>query len=184
LVYCVVAALAITIQGGADPSDFPETACDCLRLRWNGDRPAKPREHHSRMDKPLIDEEITSAVIGSFFEVYNTLGFGFLESVYVGALELELRDRGRRVGREVQVRIRYKDRDVGLHRLDLLVDDRVVVEAKSSAELPKIATRQVYNYLRASRLDVGLLLHFGHEAKFYRCLNPHAPRPAVSGKPG
>jgi GxxExxY protein len=89
-------------------------------------------------------------------------------------LELELRQRGHAVGREVQVRVKYKDSDVGLHRLDMLVDGRVVVEVKSSADLPRTVRRQVFNYLRATNLDLGLLLHFGLEPKFYPCVNPSA----------
>ena len=123
------------------------------------------------MSTALIDEEITRAIIGAFYCVYNTLGFGFLESIYVSALELELQKRGRKVGREVQIRIRYGGREVGLHRLDMLVDERVVVEVKSCADLPKAASRQVYNYLRATNLEVGLLLHFGQEPKFHRSIN-------------
>jgi len=120
--------------------------------------------------QPLIEEELTSSAIGAFFEVYNTLGFGFLEHVYVRALEIELRRRGHRVGRQVGVQIMYKGEEIAYQRLDLIVNDKLIIEAKSTYDLRKGARRQVYNYLRATNLEVGLLFHFGPEPKFYRTI--------------
>jgi len=67
----------------------------------------------------------------------------------------------------------YKGEELGTQRLDMIVDDKLVVETKSTYELHKAAVRQVYNYLRATRLEVGLLLHFGPEPKFYRLICQH-----------
>jgi GxxExxY protein len=120
--------------------------------------------------QPLIEEELTSSAIGAFFEVYNTLGFGFLEHVYVRALEIELRRLGHRVGRQVGVQIMYKGEEIAYQRLDLIVNDKLIIEAKSTYDLRKGARRQVYNYLRATNLEVGLLFHFGPEPKFYRTI--------------
>lgn len=120
--------------------------------------------------EPLIEEALTGSAIGAFFEVYNTLGFGFLEHVYLRALEIELRRLGHRVGREVGVQIMYKGEDIAYQRMDLIVDDRLIIEAKSTYDLRKGARRQVYNYLRATNLEVGLLFHFGPEPKFYRTI--------------
>jgi GxxExxY protein len=122
----------------------------------------------------LVYESLTHSVIGAFFEVYNTLGFGFLEHVYVMALERELLARGHRVGREVCVPVMYKSEELGTQRLDMIVDEKLVVETKSTYDLHKAAARQVYNYLRATKLEVGLLLHFGPQPRFYRviCRNP------------
>lgn len=120
----------------------------------------------------LIEKQLTHSVIGGFFEVYNTLGYGFLEHLYVRAMERELRARGHRVAREVCVRVMYKGSDLGIQRLDLVVDEKLVVEAKASSDLHKSATRQLYNYLRATNLKVGLLLHFGPEPRFYRIVGP------------
>ena len=122
----------------------------------------------------LIDEELTHSVIGAFYDVYNTLGFGFLEHVYVMALERELKSRGHRVGREVCVTIYYKGEELTTQRLDMLVDGKVVVETKATEALSKSAPRQLYNYLRATTLDVGLLFHFGPEPAFYRLVSPEA----------
>ncbi|MFN2400665.1 MAG: GxxExxY protein [Gemmatimonadaceae bacterium] len=129
----------------------------------------------------LVHERLTHSVIGAFFEVYNTLGFGFLEHVYVMALERELLARGHRVGREVCIPVMYKGEDLGTQRLDMIVDETLVVETKSTYDLHRAATRQLYNYLRATRLEVGLLLHFGPQAKFYRvlCRNSSVSNPRL-----
>ena len=119
----------------------------------------------------LIHEALTHSIIGAFFEVYNTLGFGFLEHLYVMALERELRTRGHRIGREIWVPVRYKGEELGKQRLDMIVDEKLVVETKSTYELHRAAERQLYNYLRATKLEVGLLVHFGPQPKFYRVVS-------------
>ena len=117
------------------------------------------------------------SVIGAFYEVYNYLGFGFLETYYVRALEWELRERGHRVGREVGIPMRYKHLDLGHFRIDMIVDDSLVVEAKSTDLVPRHASRQVFNYLRASRLELGLVLHFGPKPDFRKVFcRPHHKR--------
>ena len=118
--------------------------------------------------RKLIEEKLTGSAIGEFFEVYNVLGFGFLEAIYIRALEWELRERGHGVARQMGVNVRYKSIDVGQQRIDLLVDGKLVIETKSTLELHKSASRQLYNYLHATNLEVGLLFHFGPDAKFYR----------------
>ena len=119
----------------------------------------------------LVEEQLTGSVIGAFFEVYNNLGYGFLEHVYVMALERELIARKHKVAREVAVQVFYKGEHLAEQRIDIIVDRKLVVETKSTQELHKSANRQVYNYLRATKLEVGLLLHFGPEARFYRVLH-------------
>jgi GxxExxY protein len=116
----------------------------------------------------LLEKESTNAIIGAFFEVYNTLGFGFLERVYSLALERELLARGRAVGREVLIRITYKGEFLTYHRADLIVDEKVVVEVKSTEVMPTFTRRTVVNYLKATKIEVALILHFGPEAQFYR----------------
>ena len=116
----------------------------------------------------LVRERLTHSVIGAFFEVYNTLGFGLLEPLYLSALEIELRERGHVVDREVSVRVHYKGAEIGWQRLDMLVDRTLVVEVKSTTQLHSSARRQLRNYLCATRLELGLLLHFGPEPRFYR----------------
>lgn len=127
----------------------------------------------------LIYERLSYSVIGAFFEVYHTLGFGFLEHVYVASLTRELRERGHDVGREVSVPVLYKGEEVARQRLDMIVDGKLIVETKSTRVLHEGAERQVANYLRATSLELGLLLHFGPQPKFYRVIasNPVAGVP-------
>ncbi|HKV50464.1 MAG TPA: GxxExxY protein [Gemmatimonadaceae bacterium] len=121
----------------------------------------------------LPHEELTGAVIGVFFDVYNALGHGFLEHIYKTALERELRLRGHRVTREVAVMVLYKGEELATQRLDMLVDDILVVEVKSRNEKPDAGSAQLFNYLRATNLEVGLLLNFGSKPSCKRmmCLN-------------
>jgi len=121
----------------------------------------------------LIHEELTESVIGSFYEVYNVLGFGFLEHIYVPALEHELRARGHQIAREVTVF--FKGMVMGKQRLDMVVDEKLVVEVKSTYDLRPGALRQLHNYLCATHLQVGLFLHFGPEPKFYRMVSTCPP---------
>ena len=116
----------------------------------------------------LAEETLTHLIIGAFFRVYNQLGFGFLEHVYAAALERELLGLGLRVAREHWVRVYYDGAELCQQRLDFVVNERVVVEIKSTFELNKAAPRQLLNYLRATNLEVGLLFHFGPTPKFYR----------------
>ena len=124
----------------------------------------------------MAEEERTRSIIGAFFAVYNTLGFGFLETVYLAALERELRERGHDVAREVSIRVLYKGEEIAWHRVDMIVDGLVIVEVKSTMNLAPIAGRQLYNYLRATRLEVGLLLHFGPEPELFRHYSANAQR--------
>ena len=116
----------------------------------------------------LLHAEISASIIAAFYEVYNNLGYGFLVFPYDAAMERELLDRQHQVGREVGVPLYYKAYRLCTYRLDMLVDDKVIIEIKSTAELPKTAIRQLHTYLYATDYEVGLLLHFGPEPKFYR----------------
>jgi GxxExxY protein len=121
--------------------------------------------------RSLIEGELTKSIVGAFYTVYRAFGFGFLEHVCAAVLEKELAKRGHRVSREVLVPIYYLGELAAYQRLDMLVDDRVIVELKASEHLPPIAERQLYNYLRCTKMEVGLLLHFGHEPKFKRLVH-------------
>lgn len=121
-----------------------------------------------RRPSGLVDEQLTHSAIGCFFRVYNALGFGFLEHVYAAALDHELRKRGHDVVRELGIVVRYDGLEIAYQRIDMVVDGKLVVEIKATEKLHKDAARQLFNYLRATNLEVGLLLHFGREAHFYR----------------
>ena len=116
----------------------------------------------------LLEERLTHSIIGSFFDVYNYFGFGLLESVYANALTVDLRAKGHKVDREVRVPVFYKGVRIGWQRIDQLVDDKVVVETKASVKLHPTDEQQLRTYLNATRLEIGLLLHFGPTPKFYR----------------
>lgn len=124
-------------------------------------------------DTELLERRTTAGILGAFYEVYNRIGFGFLEHVYSLALERELVERGHTVQREVMVTISYKGKPLTTQRLDMVIDHCVVVENKSTSVLPKFTRRHTLNYLKASTLEVGLILHFGPTAKFYRIVQTH-----------
>ena len=121
----------------------------------------------------LLHRETTQAVIDAFFVTYNRLGYGFTEGIYMNALQHELRKAGRDVLREVNLLVPYDEIVVGRCRVDMLVDKVVVVEGKAGARLDHGVEGQVFNYLRSTNLEVGLLLHYGPRPVFkrYLCTN-------------
>jgi GxxExxY protein len=125
--------------------------------------------------RKLIEEELTRLIIGAFFEVYNALGFGFLESIYKRALEIALRQRSLVVDREFPVEIFFAGQQVGFHRIDLLVERRVIVEVKATHKLAYADRLQLMNYVTAMHMEVGLLLHFGPRPNFKRVLGGWRP---------
>ena len=105
--------------------------------------------------------EITYEIRGAIYEVYKTLGPGLLESVYEEALVYELEQRGLNVERQVQVPIKYKGKMLKTElRLDLLVEDKVIVELKSVEEMKKVFSKQLLTYLRLMDKKIGLLVNF------------------------
>ena len=113
---------------------------------------------------PLEHEELTGEIIGAAIEVHRALGPGFLESVYEAALVVELRHRNIPFMRQITVPVIYRDVEVGLHRLDLLVADEIVVELKAVKELVSAHFAIVRSYLHAVGRDHGLLLNFSKDS--------------------
>ena len=111
-----------------------------------------------------LEEALTYEVNGGGFEVYNNLGYGFLEHIYTQALERELRSRGLEVAREYAARVYYKGEELATQRLDLVVNNKIIVEVKTGERLDRSAPKQLFNYLCATRFQVGVLLHFGPKA--------------------
>ena|SRR5436190_4791654 len=116
----------------------------------------------------IVYEPITRSIIGAFYAVYDKLGFGFLENVYRAALTIELRRRGHAVARELSVPVLYDGLPLARYKMDFVVDDLIVLEVKSTVALSGHERRQLMNYMCATTYEVGLLLHFGPKAKFYR----------------
>ena len=125
----------------------------------------------------LVEGALSYSVVGAFLQVHNTLGYGFLESVYASALEFELRVRGHHVAREVSVVVRYSGIAIARQRLDMVVDGKLIIEIKSTEKLHVDAQRQLFNYLKATHFEIGLLLHFGREARYYRVVNQKPSSP-------
>ena len=119
----------------------------------------------------LINGDVTGQVIGAFYDVYNELRYGFLEKVYAGALEVELQERNISYVRELPLQVFFKGRVVGTYRADFLVEGKVIVEIKASRQLCDADRRQLLHYLRATGLELGLLLHFGPKAEFHRMVH-------------
>ena len=116
----------------------------------------------------LLHSDITEQVIGAFFEIYRGFGYGFQELVYANALAIELGLRGLEVAREAPTQIHWKGHPVGIYRIDLLVSGAVIVEAKTVEKIGPAHERQLMNYLRATNIEVGLLLNFGPESSYKR----------------
>jgi GxxExxY protein len=128
-------------------------------------------------DDDLFEGELSRSVIGAFYEVYNEMGHGFNENLHAKGMAAELRFRGHKVAREVCVPVYLKSWVLGDQRLDMVVDDKLIVEIKSSKQLPKSTGRQLYNYLRCTEIEVGLILHFGLKADFYRQILTNDKKP-------
>ena len=118
------------------------------------------------------DEELTGNIIECIIAVHQTLGPGFLESIYRRALLIEMRKKGLAAETEKEVIIYYDDEEVGRHRLDILAEDRVVVELKTVESLSKAHYAQVRSYLKATDLELGLLVNFAGEKADFRRVEP------------
>ncbi len=106
--------------------------------------------------------ELSKIVLDSAFEVRRILGVGLLESAYEVALECELQSRGVPVKRQIPVRLKYKGQEIGeAYRMDMLIDDRLIVECKATECNKPIFSAQCLTYLRAAGLSLGLVINFG-----------------------
>ena len=114
--------------------------------------------------------ELTERIIGVFFEVYNELGHGFLESVCEGAMAIGLEGAGLRVERQVPITIWFRGQNVGVFFADILVEGFVILELKCARNIDPAHEAQILNYLRATTVEVGLLLNFGIRPEFKRMI--------------
>jgi GxxExxY protein len=116
----------------------------------------------------FLHGDVTEKVLQAFFHVYNTLGHGFLEKVYENALILALRQEGLTVSQQVPMTVYFEGEPVDDYFADLVVQNRVVVELKAAEGLSPANEAQLINYLRATDIEVGLLLNFGEKPEFRR----------------
>ena len=116
----------------------------------------------------LKHRDLTQKVIGVFFEVYNELGHGFLESVYQKSFELALSSKGLKVDRKIQIPVWFRGEKVGDFEADILVEDCLLLELKGVRTLDRAHEAQLLNYLRATDVEVGMLFNFGVKPEFKR----------------
>ncbi len=116
----------------------------------------------------MLHGDITELIIKAFYKVYNTLGYGFLEKVYENAMRIELSKMGLNVLQQKNIKVFYEADQVGDYFADLLVNDLIIVELKAAENICEEHEAQLLNYLKATDIEVGLLLNFGKEPQFKR----------------
>ena len=116
----------------------------------------------------LLHQELTDVIIKTFYEVYNELGYGFLEKVYQNSLYLELKNKGLKIEAQKKIIVYYKGTEVGEYYADLIVENVVILELKAVDYIVKDFENQILNYLRSTDCEVGLLLNFGKKPEFRR----------------
>lgn len=122
----------------------------------------------------LLHGDVTDPILRCFYKAGNKMGHGFLESVYHNVMFIELGKTGLQVRSKVRTPVRYDGKIVGDFEADLVVEDRVIIEIKAARAIDPSAVAQVINYLRASELEVGLILNFGPKLEFKRVVFENA----------
>ena len=112
--------------------------------------------------------DLTSKIIKAFYNVYNELGHGFLEKVYENAMYIELQEQGLFCDLQETIKVYYKNKTVGNYCADIIVENKVIIELKAVEKLIKKHEVQLVNYLKATEIEVGLLLNFGSEPQVIR----------------
>ncbi|MES2131501.1 MAG: GxxExxY protein [Bacteroidota bacterium] len=116
----------------------------------------------------LLHKDLTEIIIKVYYDVYNELGYGFLEKVYQNAMVMELEERGFKVEAQKKILVHYRETVVGEYYADILVNDTIILELKSCELLVPEHEAQLLNYLRATEFEVGLLFNFGKKVAFRR----------------
>lgn len=115
-----------------------------------------------------LHRDLTDRIISVFYDVYNELGYGFLEKVYQNSLYIELKSRGFKVEAQKQIKVYFKGKEVGEYYADLVINDLVILELKAAETIVEEFEYQLLNYLRASPVEVGLLFNFGKSPQIKR----------------
>ena len=123
---------------------------------------------NNNSENNFLHKELTDTIIACFYRIYNDLGYGFLERVYQNALYYALIDEGLKCEAEKSIKVYHNGRIVGDYRADLLVENCVLLELKANEELSSANEMQLINYLKATDIEVGLLLNFGKRPQFKR----------------
>ncbi len=118
----------------------------------------------------MLYAEITDKIISSFYKVYNTLGYGFLEKVYENAMSIELKRAGLKVLQQQNIKVYYEEQVVGDYFADIIVNDQIIMEIKAAEGLREENKAQLINYLKATDKEVGLLINFGKTPEFRRVI--------------
>ena len=113
-------------------------------------------------------ESLTEQIIAAYYEVYNTLGFGFVEQVYQNAMFKELTRQGLFCDCQKRIDVIYKDELVGYYIPDIIVENKVVLELKALSEITGDEMAQILNYLKATHLEVGFLMNFGAVEPYFK----------------
>ena len=113
-------------------------------------------------------KELSELLIGIYFNVYNALGYGFLEKVYENSFAIELDSLGITFKLQEPIEVFYKESKVGYYKADIVVEDTIIIEIKATESLCEEHECQLLNYLRATNIEVGLLFNFGKKAQFKR----------------
>jgi GxxExxY protein len=122
------------------------------------------------MLKETKHNELSEQIIKAFYDVYNELGHGFLEKIYQNSLFLELRSRGFKVEAQKQLKVYFKGVEVGEYYPDLIVNDVIILELKAAECIVEAFEFQLLNYLKATNIELGLLLNFGKKPELRRKL--------------
>ncbi len=122
----------------------------------------------SYLMKTLKHEELSKKIIGAAYNVHKELGHGFLEKVYKNALAVELEESGLNYVLESPLEVSFHGRIVGEYFADLIVEDKIVVEVKAVSKIQPVQEVQLVNYLKATSINVGLLINFGESVEIKR----------------
>lgn len=119
-------------------------------------------------EETYLYADLTSTIISCFYRVYNKLGYGFLEKVYENALKIELESKGLFVEKQKPIAVYYDEHLVGEYFADLIVENKIILELKVAEALCEMHEYQLINYLKATNIEVGLLLNFGKKPQVCR----------------
>lgn len=113
------------------------------------------------MNTEFLYKDLSDKIIKAYYKVYNRLGYGFLEKVYENALAIELKSQNLQILTQKQIKVFYEANEVGFYIADIIVESKIILEIKASEYIVEEHEYQLLNYLKATEIEVGLLLNFG-----------------------